>query len=93
MVQQMFKEVVSPHLPMGWTTKLVAGALIAAIFAWSGQWVGSVNGAITKANSIEVQQKEQHIAIDARIGDMAGSLDRIEMKLDKMIEREVARGK
>lgn len=93
MVMRMFKEVISPHLPMGWLTKLIAGALIAAIFAWGGQWVGHVEGAVTKTNTIEVQQKEQHAAIDQRIGEIHGSLDRIEMKLDKMIEREIARGK
>jgi hypothetical protein len=91
MVKRMLKEVISSSLPMGWLTKVIAGALIAAIFAWGGQWIGHVEGAVVAAGSLAVEQKAQHEAIDERFLEVRGTLGRIEVKLDKIIEREITR--
>jgi RecB family exonuclease len=93
MVKRMLKEIVSPYLPMGWLTRLIAGAIIAALFAWGGQWVAHVEGSVVKINTVEVQQREQHVSIDQRVSEIRGSLDRIETKLDRVIDREIGRDK
>jgi hypothetical protein len=88
------KEPVAQTAPTaGWFVKAIAGAVIATACVWAGQWIARVESGITQNASAGIQQKELHSALDTRLFEVYASLQRIESKLDKAVEREIARSK
>lgn len=86
----MVKQAVEAVLP-GWLPKLVVGAMLAAVLGWAGQWAAHVEGAVAANASTDARQQTMIEEQDKRVADIRGALDRIEGKIDKINERELAR--
>lgn len=76
-----------------WFFKVVAGALIAAIFAWGGQWFGHIESSVQAQVLVDAKQETRLTVTEKRVDEIRPSLDRIEAKIDKVVERELTKGK
>jgi hypothetical protein len=87
------KKEPTSQISSGWFLKVLIGAIVATACVWAGQWISRVEAGISQNTSYGVQQKELHTALDTRLFEVSASLQRIEEKLDKAVEREIARSK